>query len=139
MMIKRGTFALHLDIKCPEGHRLERRNPPQVGWSCDGDEGPEDGCLKPDDNTYDHYRYRCGDCDYDLCWQCYDSKANKAVNQGTQSFLLFFTSPFQSHPPWSPTFGGPFGPPFSIVFAMFLVSKIFFSKHTYLLYSMSRD
>jgi len=84
----RDCYEEKADIRCPDGHRLMRRDPPQNGWSCDGDDGPEDGCLRPENGIYGEFRYRCNDCDFDLCWLCFETKANKNINGGLSIFFV---------------------------------------------------
>jgi len=63
-------------IKCPKGHCLHKDERENTGWRCDGYKihgKCKKGCTDFD-QTYGWNRFRCKDCDFDLCSECIETE-----------------------------------------------------------------
>lgn len=78
--------------RCPKGHVLaplgiQRQSRP--GWHCDGEN--EGGCksiARGFESTKTLNRFRCEQCDYDLCERCYETPLAKPCDRGHAMTLL---------------------------------------------------
>lgn len=74
--------AMREDSECPQGHRLEPVGTTMDdGWCCACARDPE-GCkslLTETDQSLGLNRFRCEECDYDLCEDCYKLKTKSAL------------------------------------------------------------
>eukprot|EP00930_Biecheleria_cincta_P042257 TRINITY_DN2906_c0_g2_i1.p1 TRINITY_DN2906_c0_g2~~TRINITY_DN2906_c0_g2_i1.p1 ORF type:complete len:619 (-),score=50.74 TRINITY_DN2906_c0_g2_i1:47-1903(-) len=75
--------------KCPQGHLLwPLGNREDNGWACDGRRSPG-GCLSGCTGFHQSLRwnrFRCAECDYDLCGRCFDRRQDPGMGGTKRSF-----------------------------------------------------
>jgi hypothetical protein len=63
-----------IEVCCKNGHSLKLSDK-NSGWSCDARREP--GGCKCNNHVAGQPRYRCDQCDFDYCGECYDGKVTE--------------------------------------------------------------